>query len=105
MLIVIYTGDKEKCRVDHFLECPACGERFEILAGKFVSSSTLGEKVQVCPKHSAGFTADEEAFIQASIQKAVWHPRGHILRDGKLIKKSKLLSQLSNKEIKRLLEP
>ncbi len=103
MPVIIHTGDEQKCRVQHLMECPACTQSFELADGVYQVSSTLGEKVLVCPKHSI-LTGVDEVHIQTSFRKALEHKRGHILKGGKLVKKSVLLEKLDNKKLETVIE-
>ena len=104
MPTILYTGDDSKCRVIHLMECPACSRTFEVTEGKFVYSDTIGDTIRVCTAHEKAFCGDEEACIQAALQKCINHDRGHIQKDGKLIKKSVLLERVPKKFIETLIE-
>jgi len=104
MPTIIYTGDEAKCRVTHLMECPACGNAFEVTEGVFVYSDTIGDTVRVCSAHKGGFSGEYEAHIQSALKRCVDHDRGHIQKDGKLIKKSVLLSKVSEKFSNTLME-
>ena len=104
MSTIIYTGDEAKCRVTHLMECPACFRTFEVTEGTFVYSDTVGDTIRVCSAHKSVFTGDEEANIQSSVEKCVKHDRGHIQKNGTLIKKSVLLERVPNKFMKNLME-
>lgn len=86
MATVIYTGNPNKCKVIHLMECPACGDAFEFLEGRDIYSHTVGDKVTVCAKHSE-FTAGEEIRVQTSLDKALKRPGGHVTVAGKVVKK------------------
>ena len=93
MPVVIYTGDERRCRTVNLLECPACGGTFETMEGTFSTSATLGERVLVCRGHGKALTAEEEVKVQDAFQRAIDHPRGHVQKGQKLVKKSELMVQ------------
>jgi len=93
MASVIYTGDDTKCIQLNYYECPACGDRFEILDGTYVLSSTLDDHLLVCKKHTE-FSATDEIKIQESLQKALNHKRGRVQKDLKLLKRCELLEKI-----------
>lgn len=94
MAVNIYTGDPHLCRVVHLVECPACGSAYEFMDAISVPSVTLGDEVWVCPKHGKAFSAEEEAWIQDSLQRALSHGRGHVMRGRRMAKKSVLLAKM-----------
>ena len=102
MPVIIHTGDEQKCRVAHLIECPACHQSFEVVDGVYQFSVTLGEEVLVCPKHTM-ITPVEETCIQTSLQKAIDHKRGHVLNGGRLVKTSALLKKIDSKKLETVI--
>jgi hypothetical protein len=100
MATFINTGST-KCRVLNLLECPICGDEFENTDGVFVESTTVGDKVLVCPKHRE-VSANDEAAIQSAIHRAIDAPRGHILFKGKLVKKYEFFDKFPSEVSKAL---
>lgn len=88
MSTFIYTGSK-KCKVMNLMECPICGDEFETSEGVFVASATIGDEVYICTNHKKVLTSADEVAIQNALQAAINSPRGHIMADGKLVKKYK----------------
>jgi len=86
--MIINTGDEAKCRQINLMECPACGEAFELMDGPFVFSTVVGLELKVCPAHAAQerLTEKEEACVKLAFDRAVAHPRGRLQVDCKLIK-------------------
>lgn len=103
MPVIIHTGDEQKCRVVHLMECPACHQSFETAEGVYQPSATLGEKVLVCAKHTI-LTGVDEVHIQTSLRKALDHKRGHVMKAGKLVKKSQLLEKIDNKKLETVID-
>lgn len=94
MPVVIYTGS-EKCRQLNLLECPVCGCEFELIyEGTYVKSATLNAEVKTCKKHESGLTADDEIALQNALERAIKNEKGHVLKDGILVKRCKLLEKL-----------
>lgn len=98
MSTTICTGS-EKCRVVNLVECPACHNEMEIAYSVYVYSHTIGDRVCVCRRHlGKDFTAAEEIEIQKSADTAQLNKRGHILKDGVLVKAPKAMSDLVGKK-------
>ena len=95
MPIIIHTGDTEKCVTYNYIECPACGERFDLPTGRYLQSATLGGRVLVCLAHVA-LTVENEIHIQESLQKAIDSPRGMVQKGTKFLKTSDSLKNLCN---------
>jgi hypothetical protein len=89
---IIRTGSN-LCRTLFLLECPICGIEFTIEDGKFVSSSTLGDRVLVCEKHDCELTIEQELKIQEALRSAIDNPKGSIVKDSKVLKKTTLLEK------------
>lgn len=88
-----------KCKVVNLSECPVCHSEMEIAYGIYVYSHTIGDRVCVCRKHlGKEFSAEEELELQKSMVIATNNKRGHILKNGVLIKAPKALSELSRKD-------
>jgi hypothetical protein len=100
MPIIIHTGDPEKCVTISYIECPACGDRFDLPTGKYLKSSMLGEKVLVCNKH-VELTVGDELQIQEALQKAMKNPRGMVQKDCKFLKKSDNLKDYADSEFSK----
>lgn len=98
MPFVIYTGDKDKCGTYCYMECPACGKKFESDKGMFSRSYTLGEKLLVCTEHKKELSVEEEVLVQDNLQKALKNKSGRIQKDCKLIKKSDLIERFEKDE-------
>jgi ubiquitin len=94
MSTIIYTGDAQKCRVQNLMECPACGETYELIDGHFAESVTIGDKVSVCPSHGKTLSPVEEVKVQDALQRAMDCERGHVQQNQKLVKKSVLLAEV-----------
>jgi len=101
-VVVIKTGDSDKCKVIDLIECPVCFESFSVLDGVYQYSATIGAKVLVCPKHSE-LTVNDEINVQVSLKKAMDNKRGHVLKDGVMVKRHYLLDKLSDKQMKNIL--
>jgi len=96
--LTIRTGDDEKCRTYTYLECPACGDKFDLPRGNYKYSATLDARVLVCEKHTQAFDVTEELFLQESLQKALKSPRGAVTKDNKLLKISDSLKKFQELE-------
>lgn len=94
MPTVIYTGDPVKCRQLNMLECPVCGDSFELTEGTYILSSLLDSEVKVCTKHIV-FSVEDELKIQEAIQRALAHPRGRVQKNQKLLKRCALLEAIN----------
>ena len=102
MSILITTGDPQKCIQINYQECPACGERFEMIEGVYLHSATLDDRVLVCPAHTK-LTVEDELRIQDALQRALTHDRGRVQKDGVLLKLSKALKEIGYTSLKELL--
>lgn len=98
-MTIIYTGDEDKCRTINLIECPVCGFAFDIIHRKVVFSATIGDRIAVCPEHGAELSAVEEVAVQGALSKAMAHNRGHVLANGKLVKRSLLLATLDESKL------
>lgn len=98
MPTVIYTGDPQKCRVVNLMECPACGETYELVDGHYAESATLGDRVLVCPSHRKVLTPAEEVQVQDALQRAIDCPRGHVQQNQRLVKRSVLLAGVDERK-------
>lgn len=99
MPVIIYTGDPKKCKQVNLLECPVCEDSFELLEGVYVRSALLDSDLKVCAKHDV-LTVEDELKVQSAIQRAIKHPRGHITKDQKMLKRCALL-EAANYKIKK----
>lgn len=102
MATVIYTGS-DKCKVINLMECPICTDSFEVATAVYVDSTTIGDSVMVCPKHTnRNLTVDEELAIQNALKASIDNSKGHILQKGKLVKKSKMLGLVETSILDRI---
>lgn len=85
MATFIHTGS-EKCKVQHLMECPVCGDEFDTGYGVFVDSVTLNDKLLVCKKHS-NINVNNEVAIQDALKNAIINKNGYVMVNGKLVKK------------------
>ena len=103
MPVIINTGDKERCRTIHLIECPVCSESFEVVDGVYQFSATIGERVLVCPKHTE-LSVAEEVRVQTSLKKALDNKRGHVMLGGRMVKKSVFLEGVDDKKLNTFLK-
>jgi ssDNA-binding Zn-finger/Zn-ribbon topoisomerase 1 len=84
------------------MECPACGDEFDVVDGVFTKSFVMEARVLVCIKHKS-FTPDEEKRIDISMDEAKRNKRGRIEGDRGFIKKSEMLDKMTSKELERIM--
>jgi hypothetical protein len=100
--MIIYTGSS-KCRTLNLMECPACGDEFDVIDGKFIGSFIAEARILVCAKHKL-FDQSEEQRIGESIDEAKRNKRGRIEGErGQWVKKSDMLNKMTPKELERIM--
>ena len=93
MATIISTGDPRN-RVVSYEVCPVCDAEFETEHGRWAKSETLGDSIHVCRSHKKVLTVAEEIKVQDALKNALEHPRGMIVRNNRLVKKTSLMREM-----------